>query len=60
MATILEFRATAKQNASGNTATRGGAEVIIFPGVRYERWEEPAPQKRTRAKPKRDRMEIPD
>ncbi len=43
MATIFELKAA-------NTAPRGGTErrtdgaceIILFPGVRYERWTEPA------------------
>jgi hypothetical protein len=61
MAMILEFPARGlKQNAANGLAS-GDAEIIIFPGVRYEHWEDTQPQKkRARAKPKRDRLEIPD
>jgi hypothetical protein len=45
-------------------AQRSSAEIIIFPGVRRERHvEEPMPAKsrrRERARPKRDRLELPD
>jgi len=45
-------------------AQRCSAEIIIFPGVRRERHvEEPMPAKsrrRERARPKRDRLELPD
>ena len=39
MATILTFR-TAEFRASEGTGQRGcvSAEVILFPGIRYERW----------------------
>ena len=41
MAQILSFR-TPEYRSSGGTSPRAGvaAEVIIFPGVRYERWDE--------------------
>ena len=67
MATILEFPqsdhvARGSENGSGHAC-----EIIIFPGIRYERWEDAAPpspeqeqpRKKSRAK-KRDRMELPD
>lgn len=40
----------------------GGAEIIIFPGVRRERHEEqPMKQRRReRGRTKRDRLELPD
>ena len=39
MATILEFRASSepKKPAGGRRKPRS-AEIVIFPGVRYERW----------------------
>ncbi len=37
----------------------GSAEIVIFPGVRYERWEESAKSEQRRAA-KRDRIELPD
>lgn len=53
MATILDFRPATGKRASGacaNEALAGGegisAELIFFPGVRYER-AEPAPRKRS-------------
>jgi hypothetical protein len=41
MAQILSFR-TQEYRSSEGTSPRTGvpAEVIIFPGVRYERWDE--------------------
>lgn len=62
MAQILSFR-TPEFRAGDNTAAiaGGSAEVIIFPGVRYERWEEahavtsvPADERLTR----RDVLEL--
>jgi hypothetical protein len=62
MATILVLKST---NESRATASRPAtsAEIILFPGVRYERWQAAAdnapkvPRKR-RSRVKRDRMDI--
>jgi hypothetical protein len=62
MATILEFRAS----DVGGTAKRArqrkrSAEIVIFPGVRYERWK--TGDGKTDAKPpapKRDVLKIVD
>jgi len=47
MATILEFQRSgiAPRDATSNSgeAAQAGAEIIIFPGVRYERWEDTPP-----------------
>lgn len=42
MAVILEFRASQSRCAGDayDTATRSSAEIVFFPGVRYERWED--------------------
>ena len=45
MADILEFRV--KTASTGHRAQRGRrvetpAEIVIFPGIRYERWSEAA------------------
>ena len=44
MATILEFRASTDKplRKIRRRRLRRSAEIVIFPGVRYERW--PAPQ----------------
>jgi hypothetical protein len=65
MAHILDFRSgAARAEPETEPARSGSAEIIIFPGVRRERHvEEPAPAKsrrRERARPKRDRLELPD
>ena len=62
MATILEFRAAnAGRATSCGSVQTGSAELIFFPGVRYER-AEPAPSPRTRGKRSQnqhDRMDLP-
>lgn len=64
MATILEFRAQSLRSPgtvihhSGGT----GAEIVFFPGVRYERWsddETPARQKPRKSR-RRDRLDLED
>lgn len=62
MATILEFRAAnASRAGSAKGANSGSAELIFFPGVRYER-AETAPSPRSRGKRRQnqhDRMDLP-
>lgn len=65
MASILEFKPAAfgsRQEAERNEAA-GSADIVLFPGVRYERWteapsESDAPPRR-RAR-RRDRLELDD
>jgi hypothetical protein len=40
MATILEFRASDERPPRRRRSESGPAEVVIFPGIRYERWRE--------------------
>ena len=40
MATILEFRASDERLSRPRRNTSGPAEIVIFPGIRYERWRE--------------------
>ena len=43
MATIVNFKPAASPGQSnGARAERAMCEIIFFPGVRYERWTEPA------------------
>jgi hypothetical protein len=66
MAHILEFRSGAvRAEPECEGARKGGAQIIIFPGVRIERHVEPEdvpvkPRKRERGRPRRDRLELPD
>lgn len=58
MATILEFRR--KVSPRSHVLDGAPAEIVLFPGIRYERWEDtPNPKMRKRAK-RRDRLEIKD
>jgi hypothetical protein len=62
MATILEFRANVAKypEFAERRDPRQAGEVVIFPGVRYERDAEPASQSKTRGKRlrQRDRLEL--
>jgi hypothetical protein len=55
-----------ERGPGGEPAHQHGAQIIIFPGVRRERHGEPALQaaktqrRRDKARPKRDRLELPD
>ena len=60
MATILAFRPNQRASAIAR-AVELTAEIVFFPGVRYERWadepREAKPVKRTR---RRDQLELAD
>lgn len=45
MADILEFRVkqATKSTTTATTTRAASAEIVIFPGIRYERWESAAP-----------------
>lgn len=62
MAHILEFRSSnARSEPHADTVQGGGAQIIIFPGVRRERHvEEPPKSRRRERRTKRDRLELPD
>jgi hypothetical protein len=60
MATILEFRSVARRKpASVPAPQRSGhlAEIVLFPGVRYERPVEKA-KKPKKSKRRRDTLEL--
>jgi hypothetical protein len=61
IAMIIDFRAHALRFEPRLEASTTGAEIIIFPGVRRERQSDPAkPRHKDKARPKRDRLELPD
>jgi hypothetical protein len=67
MATILEFRPAAGScraaDATGGptAAAARSAELIFFPGVRYERHEQtPAPKSRGKRRRPHDLIDLPD
>ena len=61
MATILEFRSAPRPAASAlaaNGAIMASAEIVLFPGVRYERQETVGETKAKRGKRRRDTLEL--
>ena len=62
MATILEFRASCEDGQAKRARQRKrSAEIVIFPGVRYERWATAEAKVKAEAKPagpKRDVLKI--
>jgi hypothetical protein len=66
MATILAFRKVELRRHSGDTAGAVSCEVIIFPGIRYERWgdvgggdaQPAAVSKKPSARQRRDVLEL--
>ena len=61
MATILEFRGVSRQgkvngarSSAPRTSARQNCEVVLFPGVRYERWADAAPPQASRY----DRLDL--
>jgi hypothetical protein len=58
MATIVEFRGTPRRTEPLPMNANGTADIVFFPGVRYERHPEPEPPKPKTGKPRRDTLEI--
>jgi hypothetical protein len=58
---IIEFRSQALRLEPRMEASTAGAEIIIFPGVRRERQiDPPTPRRKDKARPQRDRLELPE
>ena len=61
---ILEFRSRSASAEPSEREETAGAQIIIFPGIRRERHTGVAaatkPVRRGKARPKRDRLELPD
>jgi hypothetical protein len=60
MAMILDFRSRNARAEQRDRDEAESAEIIIFPGVRRERHDDPPRPARRRRGPKRDRLELPD
>lgn len=62
MASILEFKRSTYRASAQAMRDGATAEIVFFPGVRYERMSdtpEPAPkQKRRRSRRTRDRIDL--
>ncbi len=57
MATIIDFNAGKPARSAPPAAEGATAEIVIFPGIRYERHDEP---KAKAASPRRGRRSKPD
>ena len=63
MATIVDLNAAAAARRADRSAKRErryAADVVLFPGVRYERGGEAASPTRARTGRKRDRLDLED
>lgn len=61
MATILEFRTHDEKRLRPGRRKSGSAEIVIFPGIRYERWRERDVGSEPRsATPARDVLKLVD
>ncbi len=62
MATIIAFKAAPKPTEASVLATyarRQSAEIVLFPGVRYERHDDdPAGKKLKKPRRRRDRLDL--
>ena len=63
MATILKFpkleQSAVSTSPERQSPARATCEIVVFPGVRYERWDEqPVKAKRKSRQKPRDRLEI--
>jgi len=66
MAEIVELRASARRSDAARHSATGSAEVVLFPGIRYEYWQEASPSpararypgRGDRRAPTRDLLEI--
>lgn len=63
MATILEFKVALKPTAASVLAAYGAgqsAEIVLFPGVRYERHGEGPAATTKKTKRRRDTLDLED
>jgi hypothetical protein len=62
MASILEFRKSLFRSRPHAPGEKASADIVLFPGVRYERWAEEPPQQpqRSRRNRQRDRLDLDD
>ena len=60
MATIHRIEPTSARSGNSQNTDRlsSSAKIILFPGVRYERWAEPQERTGRRSAKQRDRLEI--
>ncbi len=61
MASVVEFKRVGLQVRPTSVAQQGSAEIVLFPGVRYERASEETARGRTRRRSRqRDHLDFED
>lgn len=62
MALILDFNAHAAKSCdvASRVNFEGSAEIVIFPGVRYQPWNDEGSETQESYVVERDRIELPD
>lgn len=61
MATILSFRPSQRSSgAAAHSGARPPAQIVFFPGIRYERWTEEAAKPKKAKRTRRDKIELQD
>jgi hypothetical protein len=58
MAKILKFECAPRQAPASTAATDRSADIVLFPGVRYERQAAPGATKPKRGKRNRDTIQL--
>ena len=58
MATIVEFRSPPRRVPAPSAMNGGSADIVIFPGVRYEHQSEPEAPKPKTTKRRRDTIQL--
>ncbi|HVZ05123.1 hypothetical protein [Hyphomicrobium sp.] len=58
MATIVEFKCTSRREPTLADKMNGPADIVFFPGVRYERHPEPDATKPNMTKRSRDTLKL--
>ena len=58
MATIVEFRSPLRRAPTPSAMKGGSADIVIFPGVRYEHQSEPEAAKPKKSKRTRDTLHL--
>ena len=60
MATIIPLNAVRSERPTAPPLPKEGAEIVIFPGVRYARIPEPQPVAQAAASGERDLLVLPE
>jgi hypothetical protein len=58
MATIVEFKSASRRGPALKEKAGVSADIVLFPGVRYERHPEPETPKPKKTKRRRDTLQL--